>query len=335
MCIRRLVALAAVVLTACGGQEKAGDTKGTPASGLRVALLTPGPISDQAWNGGAYAGLMRIKDSLGAQVSHVQTKGPQDFDENFRQYGAQGFDLVFGHGFEFQEAATRVAKQFPKTVYITTSGHTLGANLAGMDFAFEEGAYLAGMAAAAASKTGILGCIGGAELPPVRVSFKAFELGAKSINPKVQILVGYIGNWDDVSAGKEQALAFIARGADVLFQNADAAGLGIIQAARERKVYAIGANSNQNGIAPETVLGSVVIDLPHALLTVAREVQEKRFTARVIALGMKDDVVAWTPNPKLVSVVPPTITKAVDSVAAGLRARTIRLPVSASSDSGK
>lgn len=336
MLIRRVAVTLLAVLAACGkGEKPAAAGHDLAKSGIRVALLTPGPISDQAWNGGAYAGLMRIKDSLGAQVSHVQTKSPQDFDENFRQYGSQGYDLVFGHGFEFQEAAARVAKDFPKTIYVTTSGHTVAANLAGMDFAFEEGAYLAGMVAASVSKSGILGCIGGTELPPVKASFKAFELGAKSVNPKAQVLTGYIGNWEDVSAGKEQALAYIARGADVLFQNADAAGLGIIQAARERKVFAVGANADQNGVAPETIIGSVVIDLPHALLTVAREVQEKHFTPRVISLGLKDEVVRWTVNPKLANAVPANITKSVDSVRALLRSGSMHLPVGATSDSSR
>src|SRR5690242_18044683 len=96
---------------------------------FKVALLTPGPVSDQSWNGGAYQGLMRIKDSLGAQVSHIQTKTPAEFEENFRQYGSQGYALVFGHGFEFQDAARRVAPEFPKTIFVTTSGTTSGPNL--------------------------------------------------------------------------------------------------------------------------------------------------------------------------------------------------------------
>src|SRR5215470_1410679 len=101
---------------ACG---KAADSGKQPSAeqAFRVGLLTPGPISDQSWNGGAYAGLMRIRDSLGATVSHVQTKTPAEFEENFRQYGAQGYDLVFGHGFEFQDAAKAVGPSYPKTQY--------------------------------------------------------------------------------------------------------------------------------------------------------------------------------------------------------------------------
>jgi len=294
-----------------------------------VALLTPGPISDQSWNAGAYRGLQRIRDSLGAQVSHIQTKTPAEFEENFRQYGAQGYDLVFGHGFEFQDAAVRVAPEYPRSVYVTTSGNTTGANVAGMEFAFEDASYLAGMVAGGVTKTNVLGVIGGTELPPVRSSFHAFEQGAREVNPRVRVLTSYVGNWDDIGAGKEQALAQIGRGADVIFQNADAAGLGVFQAARESKargVRVFGSNSDQNGVAPDVVLGSVVIDLPHAFLSVAREVKEQRFTPRVISLGAKDGVVTLVMNPALESTVPATVRSAVDSVRALMATGKFRAP---------
>src|SRR5665647_3050252 len=97
----------AITFIACSPATKSpSPAKNKP---FKVALLTPGPISDKSWNGGAYEGLMTIRDSLGAEVSDIQTKTPAEFDENFRQYGAKGFNLVFGHGFEFQNAALRVA----------------------------------------------------------------------------------------------------------------------------------------------------------------------------------------------------------------------------------
>ena len=286
----------------------------TSAPVFRVALLTPGPISDQSWNGGAYQGLMRIKDSLGATVSHIQTKTPAEFEEQFRQYGSQGYDLVFGHGFEFQDAAKRVGPDFPKTIYVTTSGSTSGTNVAGIEFAFADASYLAGMVAGSMTKTNVVGVIGGTELPPVKESFLAFTRGAKATNPKVTVLTSYVGNWDDVSAGREQALAQIGRHADIIFQNADAAGLGVFQAAREtKKALVVGSNSNQNAVAPEVTIGSVVIDLPHAFLTVAREVKEKRFTPRVIRLGSESDVITLVLNPALRSHIPAAVLHAVDS----------------------
>jgi basic membrane lipoprotein Med (substrate-binding protein (PBP1-ABC) superfamily) len=304
----------AFTLGACSGKSD-GVTKGNEA--FKVALLTPGPISDKSWNGGAYAGLLAVRDSLGAQISHIQTKTPAEFDENFRQYGAKGFDLVFGHGFEFQDAALRVAPDFPNTVYITTSGTSVAKNVGGAEFAFEEASYLAGIVAGAMTKSNVLGMIGGTELPPVKRSFEAFEQGAKSVNPQVKVVVSYIGNWDDVSAGKEQAIAQISRGVDIIFQNADAAGLGIFQAVKEAKnVRIIGSNANQNDIAPDHTLGSVVIDLPHAFLLIARAVRAGNFTGKVFSLGLHDNVVTFVLNPRMNEVVPKETLAAVDSVRA-------------------
>lgn len=316
-----------VGVAACGGSDDAGAgarDSGEAAGRFRVALLTPGPISDQSWNGSAYEGLLRIRDSLGAEISHIQTKTPAEFEENFRQYGAQGYRLVFGHGFEFQDAAARVAPEFPNTIFVTTSGNTSGPNLAGIRFAFEEPSFMAGMIAGAMTKSNVIGAIGGTELPPVRDSFKAFTAGARSTNPKVEVLIAYIGSWDDASAGKEQALAQLSRGADVIFQNADAAGLGVFQAVREsRTAYVFGSNSNQNAVAPEVTVGSVVVDVPHAFLFVARQIVDGTFVPRVVPMGSSVDAVRLEMNPVLQSVVPPAALAAVDSVRAGIAAGTI------------
>ena len=305
--------LLALSLGACSG--KAELSEGGDDKAFKVALLTPGPISDKSWNGGAYAGLLAIRDSLGAQISHIQTKTPAEFDENFRHYGAKGFDLVFGHGFEFQDAALRVAPSYPNTAYVTTSGTSVAKNVAGADFAFEEASYLAGIIAGSVTRSNVLGVIGGTELPPVKRSFAAFEQGAKSVNPRVTVIVSYIGNWDDASAGKEQTIAQISRGVDVIFQNADAAGLGVFQAVKETKsVRVIGSNANQNDIAPNHILGSVVIDLAHAFLLIAREVQRKNFSGRVFFLGIHDGVVLYVPNPRLAGEIPADAMATVSSV---------------------
>lgn len=312
----------AVTVTACSTKDATPSAKAQgDTAQFRVALLTPGPISDQSWNSGAYQGLLRIRDSLGASISHIQTRTPAEFEEQFRQYGSHGYNLVFGHGFEFQDAAKRVGPDFPRTVYITTSSSSSGTNVGGIEFGFGDASYLAGILAGSITKTNVLGLIGGTELPPVKEGFAAFEAGARSVNPKVRILLSYIGNWDDVSAGKEQALAQIGRDADVIFQNADAAGLGIFQAAREtKKALIVGSNSNQNTVAPEITIGSVVIDLPHAFLAVAREVKAGQFKARVIKLGAESDVVTFVPNPVMAARIPQAAQHAVDSVKAEMKA---------------
>jgi len=280
--------------TACNSKP-AQETSNT----FRVALLTPGPVSDAGWNALAYEGLMKIKETLHAEVSQVETKTPADFEEAFRDYASRNFNLIFGHGFEFQDAAAKVGADFPNSVFITTSGSTVRKNVAPMRFLLEEATYLMGMMSAFISKTGKAGAVGGVEIPPLKSTFMAFEAGAKSINPNFQVLVSYISNWEDVGAAKQAAIALIEQGCDVIIPNADAASLGVFQAAREKNVIAFGTNKNQNDLAPSGILASGVIDIPAAFLQIAQSVQNRSFQGRIIRLGLKEKVVSLVYNPAL------------------------------------
>jgi basic membrane protein A len=148
------------------------------------------------------------------------------------------------------------------------------------------------------------------------------------VNPQVQVLVSYVGNWEDVSAGREQALAQMSRGADVIFQNADAAGLGVFQAARESgRALVIGANADQNNVAPGVVLGSAVIDLPQAFLTVARTVRDHTPLPGVFALGSMTGVVRFTMNEALSGRISPEARQRLDSISTSMKTGTWRSPV--------
>ena len=96
---------------------------------IRVGLVTPGSIADASWNSGAYAGLMQIRDSLGMEVSHVEARTPGEQEEQLRTYAAQGYTIIFGHGFEFQDAAERVAQDYPGPIFVITSGQRLAGNV--------------------------------------------------------------------------------------------------------------------------------------------------------------------------------------------------------------
>lgn len=285
--------------------EPGGTSPGNNAPArFKVALLSPGPVSDAGWNALAYEGLLRIRDELGAEVAQVQTDTPADFEEGFRDFARRGFRLVFGHGFEFQQAAAAVAADFPNTVFITTSGNTVRTNVAPLRFMIEEATYLEGMLAALLSKTGKAGAVGGMEIPSVRSTIIAFDAGAKAVNPDFVVTTSYVGNWEDVGAAKEAALALVQQGCDLLFHNADAAGLGVFQAAQERHVLAFGANKNQNDVAPDVILTSAVADIPSAFLDVARKVRDGRFMAGIEKMGMKNGVVRLEFNPRLESRIP-------------------------------
>jgi basic membrane protein A len=287
-----------------------------------VGLITPGSIADAAWNAGAYQGLQLIRDSLGMTVSHVEARTPSDQDEALRTYAAQGYDLVFAHGFEFQDPAERVSAQYPKTVFIVTSGRRAKGNVAPLIFKLEEASYLAGMVAGGLTRSNVLGFIGGIELPPIEAAYQGWVNGARSINPTVQTRKIYLNSFDDAAAGREAALALIRVGADMFHHNADAAGLGVFQAAKETEgVYVFGANEDQARLAPERVLGSAVIDLPRALLMVAAEVKSGTFRPRVEAFGLASGVLRYVPNPALETMVSKTLRSrlqaAADSIAAG------------------
>src|SRR3954463_6858322 len=103
----------------------AGCSRGGSEGGFKVALLNPGPISDAGWNASAYEGLLAVRDQLGAEVSQAETRTPPEFEQAYRDYARRGFKLVIGHGFEFQDAAAKVAPDFPNTVFLTTSGNTV------------------------------------------------------------------------------------------------------------------------------------------------------------------------------------------------------------------
>lgn len=291
-------------------------------AGLRVGLITPGSISDAAWNSGAYAGLLQIRDSLGLAISHVEAHTPAEQDEALRTFAAQGYQLVFAHGFEFQDPAERVSAQYPKTIFIVTSGSRARGNVAPLIFRLEEASYLAGMVAGGLTRTNVLGFVGGIELPPIKAAYQGWVNGAKAVDPKVQSREVYLNSFDDAAAGREAALALIRAGADMFHHNADAAALGVFQAAKESPgVYVFGSNSDQASLAPDRVVGSAVIDLPRAFLLVAKEVKAGKFTPKEETFGLASGVIRYVSNPRVEGLVPAALKARVaaagDSIAKG------------------
>jgi basic membrane lipoprotein Med (substrate-binding protein (PBP1-ABC) superfamily) len=314
------LALVALAAGAFGCAREDGSAK------FRVALLSPGPISDAGWNAGAYEGLLAIRDQLGAEVSQVETRTPAEFEEAFRDYARRGFQLAIGHGFEFQDAAARVGAEFPQTVFLTTSGNTVRANVAPIVFRLEDATFVLGYLAARLAPDGRACAVGGMEIPSVRGTFTAFEAGAAHARPGYPVTVTYLGGWEDVGAARAATLALVDRGCRFVLHNADAAGPGVFQAASERRVYAFGSNRAQHEVAPTAVLASAVIDIPRAFVQVAREVKEGTFRGRVIEETMAEGAIAVVYNPALASVIPPAVRADVDAVEAAVRARRLTVP---------
>ncbi len=299
----------------------------TSASGFRVALLTPGSIRDGGWNQSAYEGLERMRDELGAEIAHQEAKTPQDFESGFRDFAARGYTLVFGHGFEFQDAAALVSKEYPNTIFITTSGATIRSNVAPIVFELEEATYVLGFLGARMSPSSRVGAIGGVKIPSVASTFIAFEAGAKRGREHANVTISYIGSWTDVSAAREATLAQIASGVDVVIHNANEAAAGFFQAVNESpNVWAFGTNKNQNDRAPERVLASATLDVPRALLLVAQDVKAGSWSARSMRFGLRSGVVKIEWNEALRAEIPDALRAEVEALQTAVASGAVTVP---------
>ena len=303
---------------------------------FKVAMLLPGSISDAGWNALAYEGLKAIEKQLGAEISHAETRTPTDQEEQFRAYALDGYNMVFGHGYEFQDPAKAVAPDFPETIFITSSGGTITDNISPVNFRVEQAAYLLGMIAGKMTQTNKLGVMGGQNIPSVNSTFMAFEGGAKSVNPEIEVSWVYVGNWEDIGKGKELALAQINEGVDFIFPNADAAGLGAYEAAEifnksetaekeGRLVYTFGANRDKSDISP-TVIANAVIT-PNAFVKIAEIIKKGKFKPQIYTFNMlTDEAITLTYSPALKDKVPEDVQKAVEEAKSKILAGELKVP---------
>ncbi len=314
------------LIGACAGGEGAGGDEG-----VQAALLTAGPVSDAGWYAGAYEGLLLIQDSMGASVSHQQTRSPSEFDEAFLSFAASGYDLVFAHGFEYQDAAVRAGEQFPNSFFVVSGGGMVRENVVPLVFTLEQGAYLAGMLAAGMTETGILGMVGGVAIPPAQGTFRGFEAGARAVRPDVEVLEVFTGSWEDVAAAQEATVAQLRRGADVIIHNVDGGSFGVFQAVREAaeagdRVWVLGMNRDQNEIAPEVTLGSAAIDIPAAFLEVARRWETGELGGEPVYAGATESVVDLIVNPAVQDRIPEELLARIDETREAIRAGSLEVP---------
>ncbi|WP_235680345.1 BMP family protein [Paenibacillus albicereus] len=318
-----LLALA-LALAGCGGGETAKTGASAPEGNdpgrLKVALLVPGAVNDNGWNSVAYSGLMKIKDELGAETQVSEKVGQSDMAEFLRGYAQDGFDVVIGHGFEFAEPMMDIAKDFPDTWFLVTSSTAAQEpNVASISINNREQGYLMGTAAALLSQSGKVAAIGGMDIPPITNSVAGFKEGAEAAVPGIEVLTAMTGSGEDIAKAKETAISMIEKGADVVMTNANAAGNGGIEAAKQEGVLAIGSNVDLNPIAPDTIAVSVIQDYPAAMLSVVKEVQEGRMKAEPKLLGVKEGAVYLSPYHGFEAKIPQEAKDRIEAVVASLQ----------------
>jgi len=308
-----LLASLALIAVGCtggsGGAAESTSTTGSPKGDtsrerMKVALLTPGPINDNGWSALAYEGLKEIEAKTGAEINNQETKEAQIRDA-FRSYAQKGYRIVFGHGFEYYAPAAEVAKDFPDTYFITSSGAgEAPSNVAAFRFGLEQGFYLCGYMAGMMSKSGVVAMIGGDDVPSIRSTFDAFEAGAKAARSDIRVVETFTGDGQDVAKAKQATEAAIGQGADFVIHQANAAAKGVFDACKEKKVWAFGANLNQNEDSSGVVIASATIVAGPAFLGIANQVRDGSFKGGITLVTMKEGAIDFILNPALASNVP-------------------------------
>ncbi len=260
-----------VLLAACGGGTPSATPSAStaPASDLQVAMvIAQGGLGDQSYNDLANAGLTRAEADFGIEAQRIESPDIVSQGESIlRQAGQTGFDLVIDLEFSTAEPLGAVAPEFPNTAWTFMNLPVAGTNITSFVFAEHEGSYLAGaLAALATADTSIpgmneelvIGVVGGTKSTGIDKFIVGFIQGATDINPDVQVLTSYTNDFGDAAKGRAAAEAMFEDGADIVYQIAGGAGFGVIQAAEDAGVWAIGVDTDQSPIAPDAVLTSMV-----------------------------------------------------------------------------
>lgn len=292
---------------------------------FKVALITPGPVSDAGWSAMAYDGLKGIQAATGAKIAN-EVAGGAKIKDSMRSFAQDGYQLIIGHGFEYNEPAVELSKDFPDTVFISSSGGKFSRNAGAFRFYLEQGFYLAGILAAETTKTGKIATVGIDTIPSIASTFKAYEAGAKSVKPNIQIIRMSLAMNTDIQATKQAALSAIDQGADVLIHQANAAAQGVFDAAKEKGVFAIGANLDQNSNSSGVVLASATIVAKPAFVALAEAVKAGKHKGGIQLFGMKEGAIDFVMNPALAGKVSPEAMQKVENARKEIEAGKLVVP---------
>ncbi|MGB3512243.1 MAG: BMP family protein [Microcoleaceae cyanobacterium] len=262
---------------------------GDASPDFKIAIALPGVITDGGWNQSGYEGVKKAADEmLNSEMIYVENVSPPDQTETLTDFARKGYDLVVGHGGQFDAAIQQVAGQFPDTFFLAVNGNIAGKNYASVTTNYFQMGYLAGVVAGLMTQTNKVAYITGLSFKGTNLQGKAFELGAKSVNPSVEVVISYTGDFNDIAKGKEAALALISAGVDVIYHLLDNSSPAVLQTAEEKGIYAIGNTTDQLDVARKAVLTSAVQDVGGAIAYIANLVKNDRVKGEKYVLGIEN-----------------------------------------------
>src|SRR5829696_1386507 len=300
---------------------------------LKIALLTDGLFSDAGWGAFGYNAGQSLEEKYGYDIDFKENVAIPDIEITLREYANVSYDLIIAQGFEWGAPAIKVGNNYPDTKFVIFTGLVNSSNVASIFPMQQEGTYLLGAISAMLSKTGVIGFVGGETYPNLINIFEGYKQGAQEINPNTKVLSTYLDEWDSPAKGKEAALSQINSGADFLLQVADTSGSGVIEAAKEKKIFAFGSISDQYKLAPNTVLTSFVLDEGKAFDQVIKMIQNSNFTGKIFKPGLEpykkasgDGIIYIAPFYALENKVPEEVKTKFKSLKDDIINKKIRIP---------
>ncbi len=279
-----------VALTSCWHH------RGPRPGQLTLGMVTDvGGLGDRSFNDSAYRGLLRAHSKLGAYVQVLQSRSAADYQPNLIALTNLHFGMVYAIGFLMSLDLDQVAKENPHQRFAIVDAVVNDPNVVSITFREQDGSFLAGALAAMMSKTHHIAFLGGQDIPLLRKFEAGYTAGAREIDPSIRVDVKYVGNFDDVAAGQELSNLLFNSGADIIYAAAGKAGLGTIDAVKARSGdYAIGVDSDQDGLAPGKVLTSMVKKVAVAVFDVAKSLQSGHPMTGHVVFGLKDGAIGLT-----------------------------------------
>lgn len=291
---------------------------GTLGMSLTVFFVTDtGGLGDKAYNDNAWKGVQMAVSKYHCTVNVVQSYEQSDYIPNLTA-AAEISDVVIAVGPMMQDALAKVAPQFPNTKFIFIDGGVDAPNVENFDFDAQQSSFLGGYLAAAMTKTGKIGFVGGIPIVAVEAFQYGYEAGADAYNvlngKDVKVLSNYAGTFDDPAAGKSIANSQYSNGADIVFAAAGLTGLGTIEAAKDAGTghYAIGVDQDQDYLAPGFVLTSVMKHVDIAVFDGIKSVVNGDFKAGTVVLTLKDGGVGLSPMTYTKDLVPASVLNQID-----------------------
>ena len=290
------------------------------ASAGPALILELGEKFDRAFNENAYNGAQRWARETGQSYSEFKLESEAQREQALRRFAEAGRNPIVMAGFAFQSKLAEVAADYPDTTFAIIDTVVDAPNVRSVVFKEHEGAYLVGVMAALASKTGVVGFVGGMDIPIIRRAACGYVQGAKAARSDVRVIRATAGTtpaaWADPVKGAEIARAQMAQGADVVFAAAGATGLGTLQAAADSGALGIGSDSNQNHLHPGSMLTSMTKGVDVAVYEAMRDGPGMRPGTRVMGVG--NGGMGYAMDSHNAALVTPAMRRAVEDAAAAI-----------------